>query len=420
MQTYPLTLMHILYFHQHFSTRSGAAGTRSYEFARRLVQRGHKVTIVCGRNRRALNDDASTEGGTRESVVDGINVIAVPLRYSNYDGFLKRTAVFVRYALTGMRLALFRDYDLLFATSTPLTAGIPGITAKLLRGKPFVFEVRDLWPELPRAMGVIDSKSIIFLMSCLEWMSYRAADACVALSPGIAAGIKERSREGQPILMVPNACDIDLFNVKANRNEVCPEFAPDDVICVFAGAHGRANGLDAALDAASVLRRRGIDDIKLLFVGDGTEKPGLVQRARDEQLTNCVFRDLVPKEQLSELLAVSDVGMQLLANVPAFYFGTSPNKFFDYLASGLPVLNNYPGWLAELIEEHDCGIAVPPEDPEAFADALIMLRDEPDRRREMGVNALNLAIRSFSRDELSQEFCLFLEEQVDRKQREFA
>ena len=136
--------MRILYFHQHFSTRKGAGGTRSYEFAQRLIRRGHEVTMVCGTNLRAMktNEHART-GEVRETLVDGIRVIEIVLPYSNYDGLWKRTLIFLRYAFAGIRLALRRDYDLLFATSTPLTAGIPGIAAKLLRRKSFVFEVRE-------------------------------------------------------------------------------------------------------------------------------------------------------------------------------------------------------------------------------------------------------------------------------------
>jgi glycosyltransferase involved in cell wall biosynthesis len=357
------------------------------------------------------SDQTDRTGTVRESLIDGICVIEIVLPYSNYDGLFKRTMTFFRYAFAGIRLALKRDYDLLFATSTPLTAGIPGIAAKLLRRKPFVFEVRDLWPELPRAMGVISNPVILGLMSFLEWSSYRASDACVALAPGIAEGIRQRSRPGHPICIVPNACDLDLFNAESNRAQTWPGLGIDDLICVFTGAHGRANGLDAALDAAKELMDRDERGIALAFVGDGREKPRLVRRTQEEGLTNCVFSDLVSKERLAELLASCDVGMQLLANVPAFYYGTSPNKFFDYLAAGLPVLNNYPGWLADLINEHECGVAIPPDDPSTFADALVAFRDDPARRATMGENSRKLARASFSRDALGDKFCNFLEQQ---------
>jgi len=166
------------------------------------------------------------------------------------------------------------------------------------------------------------------------------------------------------------------------------------------------------LDAAKVLKTQNVRNIKLLFVGDGKLKPRLRERAEKEHLDNCVFLDPVPKKELAKITAAVDVGLMILANVSAFYYGTSPNKFFDYIASGLPVLNNYPGWLAEIITKHDCGTAVPPEDPLAFAEALVALRDNPDRLSRMAVNARTLAERDFSREKLADQFVSFLEEKT--------
>jgi hypothetical protein len=154
--------MHVLYFHQHFSTPTGSTGTRSYEMAQRLLAHGHEVTMVCGSGQMASSGlTGKPVDGMRRGSVDGINVIELCLPYSNYDSFLKRAWIFWLYAWRGVKLALRLDYDLLFATSTPLTAGIPGIVMQLFRKKPFVFEVRDLWPELPREMGVISNLLIL-------------------------------------------------------------------------------------------------------------------------------------------------------------------------------------------------------------------------------------------------------------------
>lgn len=402
--------MHVLYFHQHFSTPSGSTGTRSYEMAQRLIAQGHKVTMVCGSGQMAKSGLADEPvRGARRGNVDGIDVIELCLPYSNYDGFLRRALTFLRYAWRSSQLALHLDYDLLFATSTPLTAGIPGILMKPFRRKPFVFEVRDLWPELPREMGVITNSLILKAMDLLEWLSYHSADACIGLSPGIVRGITRRGVAEEKVAMVPNGCDLEIFHPGLKEEINISGIDQEDFVCVFCGAHGIANGLDAVLDAAKVLKTRGIKDIKLLFIGDGKLKPVLAQRAKAEGLDNCVFCNPVPKHELSKLTASVDVGLMILANVPAFYYGTSPNKFFDYIASGIPVLNNYPGWLADIITNDDCGIAVPPEDPEAFADALVELRNDPQRRTRMGKKARSLAERDFSRDDLAGEFVAFLE-----------
>ena len=397
--------MRILYFHQHFSTPQGATGIRSYEMAKRLLHHGHQVTMVCGSYGVAKTGlEGEFRRGRREGMVHGIRVIEFDLSYSNRDGFLKRSWTFAKFALGSLGLTISEKYDLVFATTTPLTAGIPGIFARWFLRKPFVFEVRDLWPELPRAMGVIRNPIVLALMSILEWSSYRSAIRCVALSPGIAKGIAARGVSDKKIHMVPNGCDLEIF-ARDNRSPWRPEgIEASDLLAIFTGTQGQANGLDAVLDAAAVLKQRGRLDIKIAIVGDGKLKEKLMQRAQAEQLTNVIFHPPVNKAKLADLMAAADIGIQCLANVPAFYYGTSPNKFFDYISAGLPVLNNYPGWLAEMIDQHDCGYAVAPDDPHAFANALEQAHNNRQHLRVQGENALKLAKNHFDRHQLADRW----------------
>ncbi|MCD1648048.1 glycosyltransferase family 4 protein [Marinobacter adhaerens] len=396
--------MKILYFHQHFVTPKGAGAIRSYAMARKLIEQGHTVTMVCGSNTTGTTGlDGSFSGGKRRGMVDGIDVVELDLAYSNNDGFLKRAWTFLLFAVRSIRIALTEKYDVLFATTTPLTAGIPGIFARWLRRKPFVFEVRDLWPELPREMGVITNPVVLWALGILEWSSYRSAHRLVGLSPGIVEGIGKRGVPADRVQLVPNGCDLDIFSDRAEpwRPEGISE---SDLLAVFAGTHGIANGLDAVLDAAKVLKKRGRSDIKLLLIGSGKLKPAFQARAEREGLNNVVFHDPVKKADLAGLMNAADIGMQVLANVPAFYYGTSPNKFFDYIAAGLPVLNNYPGWLAEIIEREQCGFAVPPADSGAFADALEAAADEREKLPQMGRKARELALREFDREQLADRW----------------
>jgi len=209
--------------------------------------------------------------------------------------------------------------------------------------------------------------------------------------------------------MIPNGCDIELFRPVSSKLLLLPGIERDDFSAVFTGTHGIANGLDAVLDAAGILLARGRKDITLIFIGDGKLKPRLKERALKEDLINCLFFDPVPKTNLAGLIAHMDVGLMILSNCPAFYEGTSPNKFFDYLAAGLPVLNNYPGWLAELIHDNNCGLAIMPDNPELFAEALIYLADNPLRCLEMGDNSRRLAVSQFDRKDLSNQFVDFIE-----------
>lgn len=399
--------MKVIYFHQHFTTPALGGATRSYEFAKRLIARGHEVTMVCGEMAK-LNLPPAREKGIFRGNVDGIDVIQVALPYSNNDGIMKRAFTFVKFAWKGVRLALTERYDLLFATSTPLTAGIPGIVAKLFRHKPFVFEVRDLWPELPRALGM-KNPFLLGGMGILEWLSYRCANACIGLSPGICEGIRKKSQKGKNVVMIPNGCDLELFKPGSRADLDLEGIKPTDKVAIFTGAHGIANGLDSVLDMASVLKKKERDDIKCVFIGEGRVKEALKERCEKENLDNCFFFDPVPKTRLNRIVSSADIGMMVLANVPAFYYGTSPNKFFDYISSGLPVVNNYPGWLAGLIKENECGEVVPPGNAEVFATAVIRLADDVGLREKCGRNARLLAKKSFDREKLAGQFVEFLE-----------
>jgi len=402
--------MRVLYAHQYFGTPAGSNGTRSYEMARALVAAGHEVTMVCASaERSATGLDAPFVRGRREGVVDGIRVIEFALGYSNTDPILTRARRFAVFALRAIGVALSERYDLVFATSTPLTAALPGIAARLFRRKPFVFEVRDLWPELPRAMG-LKNPLILAAMTVLERAGYACARRVVALAPGIRDGVARTGYPRERIELIPNGCDLELFDAAepVRPAELFPErIGADAFVAVFAGAHGKANGLDAAVAAARLLQERGRTDVKLLLIGTGSEKARLVREA--EGLQTVVFADSVPKSKLAGLLRGSDLGLQLLANVPAFYDGTSPNKFFDYLAAGLPVLINYPGWLAKTVADEGAGWAVPPDDAEAFADALIAAADDRDEARRRGRAARALAGRRFARADLAASLVKALE-----------
>ena len=404
--------MHVLYIHQYFTTREGAGGTRSYEMARALIARGHRVTMVCGSAGRSVTGlDGAFTRGRRAGTVDGIDIVEFDLAYSNRDSIPTRAVKFATFALRSMSLAVKGDHDLVFATSTPLTAALPGIASRWLAGKPFVFEVRDLWPELPRAMGMRNPLAL-GAMHVLEWLGYRSATRTIALAPGIADGIARLGVPRARIDLIPNGCDFDFFAgiAPVPPHAVAPDrIAVGDLVAVFAGAHGRANGLDAVLNAAEALKRHGRAGIKLLLVGEGSEKPRLQQSAEARGLDNVVFLDAMPKTRAAGLLKGADVGLQILADIPAFYRGTSPNKFFDYLAAGRPVLINYPGWLADLVGQAGCGFAVPPRNAEVFAQALIQAADDRGRLAEMGRKAAALGARDFDRSRLAATFVASLE-----------
>ena len=404
--------MRVLYLHQYFTLPTQAWGTRSYEMAQQLIAHGHQVTMVCGLEGNAKIDIPPTKKKhICRGIVDGIDVIQISIPYSNNMGLMARARSFSRFAWLSTKYALKEDYDVLFATSTPLTAGIPGIIMKLFRRKKFIFEVRDLWPELPKALGMTNP-FWIGAMSVLEWLSYHKADGCIGLSPGICEGIKKRSQKNKLIEMVPNGCDLELFKPSMKRALSLEGISSSDKVAIFTGSHGIANGLDAVLDAAKVVLDMGRTDIKFIFIGKGKEKQHLQDRVKQEDLSNCLFFDPIPKIQLAGVVASATVGMMVLKNVPAFYYGTSPNKFFDYLASGLPVINNYPGWLADMIRENRLGEVVEPDNAKAFAETLVRMVDDEKILAEYSQNERVFAEQRFDRELLGERFVAFFERVV--------
>lgn len=417
--------MRVLYIHQYFTTAQGAGGTRSYEFAKALIARGHSVTMLCGSAQRGVTGLTQPfSKDKRQGLVEGIEVIEIDLAYSNYDGFFKRALKFMKFIYKTLQIVLTGKYDLLYATSTPLTVAIPGIFAKIFRRKPFVLEIRDLWPELPKAMGVVKNPLVLSGLGLLERMAYRFADVGVGLSPGICEGMARfGTLPKDKITLIPNGCDIEILQKNEPMDEgniplLLRELLATKFTVVFCGAHGLANGLDAALDAAARLQKQGLHHIALIFIGDGKSKPQLMERVKKEALTNSYFFDPIAKTALSWVLQRAGIGMMLLKNIPAFYYGTSPNKFFDYIASGLPVLNNYPGWVAELIAETQCGIVVPPDASEAFANALIdFSKLSKTQWQVFSHRALQLAKERFNREALSAKFVMVCEQVYDQKNR---
>lgn len=402
--------MQIAYIHQHFSTKAGATGTRSYEMAKRLIAAGHSVTMICGVSDVTANSFNVT-GRVNEMDIDGIRVFCIAAPYSNKMGFYRRLLAFKQFADTAAKIVTSLHSDLVFATSTPLSVGLPGMKGARKLGVPFVFEVRDLWPELPIAMGIIKNPGLKWYTRHLERKIYRAAHRIIALAPGIKEGICKTGYRAEQVAMIPNGCDLDVFK-PSDEPLTDPRFgAPDDFKLVFTGAHGEANGLHAVLDAAQVLKQRNATGLQFVFIGEGKLKPGLVERSKQQGLDSLVkWVPSMPKAELAALQPRFNVGMMILKNIPSFYYGTSPNKFFDYISSGMPVLNNYPGWLAGMIKQHNFGYCVPPDDPVAFADAVLWLRCHRDQKREMGNRARKLAETQFSRDRLGAEFVGVLEE----------
>ncbi|MHB8761882.1 MAG: glycosyltransferase family 4 protein [Coriobacteriia bacterium] len=389
--------MRILYIYQFFATPESSLGlTRSYEFARALVDAGHEVTMLTSASN--LSDEFRRDFVTR-GTVDGIDVRSVRVGYSNYMSHVRRIMSFAAFMLSSVWVALrVPRPDVVVASSTPITVALPGLAVARLRRVPFVFEVQDLWPEAAIQMGAITRHGpIATIAKRLERAAYRTASAVVPVSPGMAAGVVAEGTAPSRIHMIPNFSDLDRFRPGPKDDAILERYGLAGKFVVgYTGALGPSNAVHEQVpEAARVLAQRGRRDIVFVIAGDGKSLPDL-QRATDG-LDNVMLLGRVPKVEVPSLTRTADVLMALFGDKPILATN-SPNKFFDALASGRPVIVNQPGWTRELVEESGAGLYVPVGDGAALADAIEALADDPVRTAAMGRAARELAEERFGRD----------------------
>jgi lipopolysaccharide/colanic/teichoic acid biosynthesis glycosyltransferase/nitrate reductase NapE component len=265
------------------------------------------------------------------------------------------------------------DSDTIFIGSSPhLFAALATQVAARMRRVPFLFEVRDLWPETLVGMtGRVGFQG--WVLRLIANHLYRAGAAIIVLTAHARKHIASLGIDEAKIEVVPNGVDLEAFMV---RDDASPIPLPrNKKLFLYAGAHGQANDLEVLIRAAKVLEDRGVDDIRILLVGDGPSKDALMTLAKDLTVGNVLFRDPIPKQRIPALLANVDAGVLTLQDVPVFRFGVSPNKLFDYMAARLPVVTNVQGEVASVIHQANCGVLAPPADPQGLAQAMTQLRD---------------------------------------------
>ncbi len=414
--------MHILYIHQHFATPAGSTGTRSYEFARRWVKAGHKVTLITGH----YDVGGLQVAGAlyRKQNIEGINVIIVGTKYSNKQSYLRRVTSFLSFCLlsiyAGMRT---KSVDVIYASSTPLTVGIPAMVIKWVKCVPFVFEVRDQWPEIPIELSIITNSFLIKILLWLEKTVYRNCSSLIALSPGQADGIRAvlqsscvvrdayrekentqyaiRNTQYKPITVIPNSCDTDVFMPDIDGSAVRQRRGwKDKLVLLHAGAMGKVNGLDFVIDAAERLKDH--SDIIFVLIGDGNQKLSLESKVKKLDLANVEILPSVPKQQLPEILAAADIALVVIANYPIIEHNCA-NKFFDGLSAGKPVLLNYSGWQRRILEGNEAGFGCDLCNLDQFVEKVLYLNSHSRQVEQMGKNARRVAVKNFNRDDLAKQ-----------------
>jgi glycosyltransferase involved in cell wall biosynthesis len=395
----------ILYLHQHFTTRQGSGGTRSFEFARLLHQRGHEITILCGRSDRS---GLVSKGRLIEDCeYSGLKVLQLNVFYSQKMGFVQRLLKFVWFMLLASWVAVRqRDVDVILATSTPLTIAVPAIVASRINGLPFVFEVRDLWPDVPIGLGMLRNPVLIACARSLEHLAYRCATHIIALSPGMKDGIVRAGTPAEKVSVIPNACDNDLFDVPAAVGlgfSAQHSYLMNRPLVVYAGAFGRVNGLEYLVQLAQQVRYLD-EDIVFLLVGAGREKQALHDLAQDLGVLNRTLwlMEETPRRMIPEILSAATIATSTTISNPVLW-NNSANKFFDALAAGRPIAINHGGWQAELLCESGAGIVLPPDDIDQAAQLLVDFIHSEERLGRACRAARVLASERFDRRLLANQ-----------------
>jgi glycosyltransferase involved in cell wall biosynthesis len=335
----------------HFAVPRGrAGGTRHVELFERLT--GWDYTLVAAD--RNLFDRQRYEA---DSPIITVRTVGYK------DNEILRVLNWVSYAIgAAIRGLMTPRPDVVYASSPHLLAGVAGwFVAKVRRAK-FVLEIRDLWPEMLVAMGRLDEPSLLYQWLCkLERWLYRSADHIVVLAKGSADAIVAHGIPIEKISFLPNGAEPSDFKPPASRDELRERFNLNGTVFVYAGAHGPANGLELLLAAADEVKDS-LPEVTLLLVGAGPSKTDLVTESQKKNLFNVRFMDAIAKQDMPALLGAADVGLHVLADVPLFRYGVSPNKLFDYMAAGLPVLTNCPGEVASIVSEAGAGLSTEPRD----------------------------------------------------------
>lgn len=406
--------MNLIYIHEYFVTNEGTSGTRSYDVSKYLVKMGHRVTMICGLHEQAGLARLPWWRLFAEQEIDGIRVITCNAYYSNKLRVVARMWAWMKFAMLATWICLrTKGADLIFATSTPPTVGIPGRIGAALKGIPYVFEVRDLWPEDLLAAGRMKKGLGYRFWECLEVFCYAKAKKILLVSKGFHDRLLERGFDPGLLKTIVLGADGSLFKDAVPDTQYLQENGlAGKIVAVYTGAHGDANGLDQLLDTAEHLRDR--PDIAIVIIGDGKMREPLIASAAQRKLANVHLLPPVPKLRLPGILAACHVGLMILKQITRPRWVT-PNKIFDYMFAGLPTIVNFAGTTAEMVQADGSGVASIPGSAEDLAAKIRHYADRPDERAAVGRRACEVAWQKYDRQAIARELADVFEECLQLK-----
>jgi len=393
--------MKITYFHQYFVSNNMPGGTRSYEFAKRLVKMGHEVSIITSWREHGNKKKFS------QTIDSGIKVYWIPVPYSNNMNYFARVWAFFSFAFFSALKANSLKADIVFASSTPLTIALPSMYISKIKKIPLVFEVRDLWPSVPIAMNILKNPFLKYAATLLEVWTYKNAKSIIALSPEMKKGIVSKNIDPKKIAVIPNCCDLKEFQYSkklAAKFRKKRSWLNDKPLLVYAGTFGRVNNLSYVINLAKSLKQIK-SEVRILLIGDGFERVNLINKAKIEGVfeKNLFFENQVPKKQIIECYSAANMTANFVLDVKEAW-ANSANKFFDGLAAGKPILLNHGGWMQDLVNSYNCGLCMYGKTFEVTAKELDLAMSDPDWLKSAGKSAKELGKKFFDRDLLAERF----------------
>ncbi|WP_222564870.1 glycosyltransferase family 4 protein [Novilysobacter antarcticus] len=373
--------MKILFLSDNFPPEGNAPATRLYEHATRWVRAGHDVTVVtCAPNFPEGKLFAGYQNRWRQvETMDGIRVVRVKTYITANEGFIKRTLDYMSFMLMGFLAGLFeRRPDVVVATSPQFFCAIGGWALSVAKWRPFVFELRDLWPASIIAVGAMKTSPLIRALEQLELFLYRRADAIISVTESFREDLVRRGVPRDKVHVVINGVDLDRYEPRPRDAELEREFGlGGKFVAGYMGTHGMAHALPKVLDAAEKLLHR--EDIAFFFAGSGAERAKVEQLVTERNLHNVRLIPRQPKERMPALWSACDLSIVPLRNTPVFST-VIPSKIFEAMGMGVPILMSLPeGEATGIVRSTQSGVCVPPEDPDAMAAAIIALADDPER-----------------------------------------
>ena len=385
--------MRIVYIHQYFKTPQEGGAVRSWHLANALAADGHEVLVITSHNK---------ESGVR--YFGNLKVHYVKVAYDNTFSFSKRIKAFLSFFYKALRIIISEKRpDLLFATSTPLTVGILALTIRKLKGIPYFFEVRDLWPLVPEEMGIIKNRFILKAAYFCEKRIYINSEKIIALSPPISANISAKINDKRKVICIPNFSDCEYFVTDKNSHSEKYPFLNGKFVIGYFGAAGKANDLLRLAAAAVYFKNTGKRNVVFLFKSAGAELASIKRYAKEHDLDNIIFSEFQDKENIRDALTLCDASYVSYADYPSLWTG-SPNKFFDGIAAGKLIILNFEGWIKDIVEEYGCGFYYDRYKPEQLWEKLEPYLNNSELLQKAQVNSRRLALESFSKKELVSKF----------------